>query len=87
MHAPSLTAHMCTRMCMDALDSYYFTASASNAVGMSRVSEPVVFYTQASVPSAPILQVRSPQQASRRCPSAALRHRRRTTYATAELRG
>jgi hypothetical protein len=50
-------------MCVDALDSYYFTASASNAVGMSRVSEPVVFYTQASVPSAPILQVRSPQQA------------------------
>ena len=74
-------------MCVDALDSYYFTASASNAVGMSRVSEPVVFYTQASVPSAPILQVRPPQQASRRCLSAALRHHRRTAYATADLRG
>ena len=74
MHAPSLTAHTCIRMCMDALGSYYFTASASNAVGMSRVSEPVVFYTQASVPSAPVLPVGPPT--GRRCAAPSPTHSR-----------
>ena len=34
-----VTMRTCTRMCMDALGSYYFTASASNAVHDASVSE------------------------------------------------